>query len=123
MDKLLKDKKVLITGCVVILLVVILLICFVFNGGKKEEKNEANTNVNNETKITGKDIENAYDFSGEDAIKLVKEKFNSTDTFDFSYEISAESKYIVIAKSKIEGDTTEYKFEVDPVTKSYYAIN
>ena len=122
MNKLLKDKKVLIAGFVIILLIIVLLVCFVFNGGKKEEKNNTNTNVNNETNITEKDINDSYGFSGDEAIKLVQQTFNS-DTFEFSYEISAESKYIVIAKSKIEGDDTVYKFEVDPITKSYYAIN
>lgn len=121
MDKLLKDKKVLITGFVVILLIIVLLVCFVFNG-KKSDENNTNSSVNNETNITEKDIEDSYGFSGDDAIKLVKQSFNS-DTFEFSYEISSESKYIVTAKSKIEGDTTEFKFEVDPITKSYYAIN
>lgn len=123
MKGLLKDKKTLIVGAIVLVLVIVLLIVFVFNGSSDKKENEVTNNtVEDSTKITDKDIEEAYDFSGQDAIKLVKEQFNS-DTFEFSYTVSEDSKYIVTAKSIFEDDNTVYKFEVDPVTKSFYSVD
>ena len=123
MKDLIKNKKVLIIGVIVLLLVIILLIAFVFNHDNDKKENEVNNTVTEEEKkITDKDIETSYGFSGKDAIKLVKEQFNS-DTFEFSYTVSEDSKYIVTAKSIFEGDDTVYKFEVDPITKSFYSID
>lgn len=123
MKELMGKKKELIIGVVVVLLIILLLFVFVFNKGGSENENVDNANTDNTTEkdtgITDKDIEKAYGFSGDDAIKLVKTVFDS-DAFTYTAEATNESKYIVTCKSKI--DETVLKFEVDPVTKSYYEI-
>ena len=111
--KNLKDKKVII-GAVVLLVIIILLFCFVFKG-KEKESNEGNKI----DKVDEQEIIKSYNVSGNDAIDIVKTIFNG-DSFDFKYEINNEAKYVVTAKSKIEGDNTEIKFIVDPITKSFY---
>ena len=68
------------------------------------------------------DIVKAYDMSGEDAINLVKEIYNS-DNYEFSVEINKDSKYIVSVKNTLTESTT--KFLVDPTSAngSFYEID
>ena len=112
--KNLKDKKVIIAGAVILLVIIILLFCFVFKG-----KNKENNDSNKIVKVDEQEIIKSYNVSGNDAIDIVKTIFNG-DSFEFTYEINNDAKYVVTAKSKIEGDNTELKFIVDPITKSFY---
>lgn len=117
MKGLLKDKKVIIIGAVIILALVIAFLVFVLGGNGSNENNENNTT--SQVGVSEQDIKDAYNFSGADAINLVKTIFNG-DSFNFTYSINNESKYVVTAKSRVEGDNTVLKFIVDPITKSFY---
>ncbi len=116
-----KDKKVeLIIGIVVVVVIVFLGLFLIFKKSDDSKNNEKNnpTEDKGET-FTEKNIVDAYGMTSEDAIKLVKSLFNS-DNFVFSTSVSDDAKYIVTVKNTISN--TEYKYEVDPVTESFYEI-
>ena len=87
-------------------------------GNNNDSENETNSIINDvdSTKVTEEDIMEIYNFSKEDAKKLVQSSFNS-DTFEFNVIVNDEGKYIVTAKSLV--NTTIYRYEVDPSTKTY----
>lgn len=116
-----KNKKELIIGGVILVAIILIVVLFVAFGGKGKDNENNNTNETpvEDNKITDDDVEKAYGFSSQDAINLVKTIINS-DAFDYSTEVNSESKYVVTVKSKV--DDTVLKFEVDPVTKSFYEI-
>lgn len=124
MDKLLKKKKELIIGVVLLLAVILCIVFLVTNGKDKKEKNNDN-NIEDTSKtpqdvvFTEEDLKSAYGVSKEDAINLVKPLFNS-DNFEYTAVVTNKAKYLVTVKNTIS--KKEYKFEVDPVTKSYYEI-
>lgn len=122
MDKLLKNKKELIIG-VVLLLAVILCIVFIVTNNKDGKENDNSVGDANrapqDVVFTEEDLKKAYGMNKEDAINLVKPLFNS-DNFEYTAVVTKEAKYLVTVKNTIS--KTEYKFEVDPVTKSYYEI-
>lgn len=124
MDKLLKKKKELIIGGVLLLAVILCIVFLVTNGKDKKEKSKDN-NIEDTNKapqdvvFTEEDLKSAYGVSKEDAINLVKPLFNS-DNFEYTAVVTNKAKYLVTVKNTIS--KKEYKFEVDPVTKSYYEI-
>ena len=118
MKGLLKDKKVIIIGAVVVF-AIIATVLFVVFGGSDKEKNENNNKVVDKGVVTEKDLETSYGLTGKGAVDIVKTIFNG-DSFEFSYTINADAKYVVTAKSKVTGDNTTLKFVVDPITKSFY---
>ena len=116
-----KDKKVeLIIGIVVVVVIIFLGLFLIFKKSD-DSKNNGKDNGTEEQGITftEKNIVDAYGMSSEDAIKLVKDMFHS-DNFTFSANVTEDAKYIVTVKNTISN--TEYKYEVDPVTESFYEL-
>lgn len=124
MKNILKKKKEIIIGFIFLVVIILCIVFIVTKGDSKEKKNEDKKEdkvvVDPGHKIEEKDIVDAYGMSKDDAIKLVKKLFNS-DNFEFSAEINSDSKYIVTVKNAISD--TEYKYLVDPISKSYYEMN
>lgn len=120
-------KKELMIGVIFFIAVVVCIVFLFLNSDKKgsnnignnnDSENETNSIINDvdSTKVTEEDIMEIYNFSKEDAKKLVQSSFNS-DTFEFNVIVNDEGKYIVTAKSLV--NTTIYRYEVDPSTKTY----
>jgi len=124
MKNILKKKKELIIGLIFLVVIILCIVFIVSNGNskenKKEDKKDDKVVVDPGHKIEEKDIVDAYGMSKDDAIKIVKKLFNS-DNFDFSAEINSDSKYVVTVKNTVSD--TEYKYLVDPISKSYYEMN
>lgn len=115
-----KKNKIIIAS--IIFLIIILTITFlIINNNKNESNNEVNNNDDNTTidEITENDIVDTYNFTKEDAKNLVMQLFNS-DNFEFNVTISSNAKYIVEVKNTINDNV--YKYEVDPITKTYVEI-
>lgn len=117
--KILKYKKEIIIGAVVLVVAIIAIVFLVMNS--KEEPNNNNNQEENKVyeKVPENTLEDVYGMTKEDAITIVKQRFNS-DNFEFSAEITSEGKYLVIAKNVI--NQNEYKYEVDPMTKECYEL-
>lgn len=120
-------KKELMIGVIFFIAVVVCIVFLFLNSDKKgannignnnDSENKTNSIINDvdSTKVTEEDIMEIYNFSKEDAKKLVQSSFNS-DTFEFNVIVNDEGKYIVTAKSLV--NTTIYRYEVDPSTKTY----
>ncbi len=114
-----KIRTEIIVGAVVVLAIIICVICFVGKGNSNNTNNNANTEPPVEKVFTEQDIIDAYGMSKNDAIELVKKLFN-TDNFDYEAEVSKEAKYIVTVTNTINDSI--YKYEVDPISKSYYEV-
>lgn len=114
------DNKVLIIGAAVIVIVIILVGFLLFGGSKNDKKEKDNGNVMEEPEVSENDLKDAYGMSKEDAINLVKNNFNG-DNFEFSAEINENNMYTVTIKNTLTG--TIYKYEVDPIEKSYYDLD
>lgn len=114
-----KKNKIIIAS--IIFLIIILTITFlIINNNKNENNNEVNNNDNTTIdEITENDIVDTYNFTKEDAKNLVMQLFNS-DNFEFNVTISSNAKYIVEVKNTINDNV--YKYEVDPITKTYVEI-
>ena len=114
-----KKNKIIIAS--IIFLIIILTITFlIINNNKNESNNEVNNNDNTTIdEITENDIVDPYNFTKEDAKNLVMQLFNS-DNFEFNVTISSNAKYIVEVKNTINDNV--YKYEVDPITKTYVEI-
>ena len=120
-------KKELMIGVIFFIAVVVCIVFLFLNSDKKgannignnnDSENKTNSIINDvdSTKVTEEDIMEIYNFSKEDAKMLVQSSFNS-DTFEFNVIVNDEGKYIVTAKSLV--NTTIYRYEVDPSTKTY----
>lgn len=114
-----KKNKIIIAS--IIFLIIILTITFlIINNNKNESNNKVNNNDNTTIdEITENDIVDTYNFTKEDAKNLVMQLFNS-DNFEFNVTISSNAKYIVEVKNTINDNV--YKYEVDPITKTYVEI-
>ena len=114
-----KNKNKIIISLIFLLFLCTIIILIINN-----EKNNSNTETNNDANIildevTEEDIISAYNFTKEDAKKLVMQEFNS-DNFEFNVSISSNAKYIVEVKNTVNDNV--YKYEVDPATKTYVEI-
>ena len=114
-----KNKNKIIISLIFLLFLCTIIILIINN-----EKNNSNTETNNDANIildevTEEDIISAYNFTKEDAKKLVMQEFNS-DNFEFNVSISSNAKYIVEVKNTVNDNV--YKYEVDPITKTYVEI-
>ncbi len=119
-NKFIKKNK----NKIIISLVFLLFLCTIIILIINNEKNNSNTETNNDANIildevTEEDIISAYNFTKEDAKKLVMQEFNS-DNFEFNVSISSNAKYIVEVKNTVNDNV--YKYEVDPITKTYVEI-
>ncbi len=114
-----KKNKIIIAS--IIFLIIILTITFlIINNKLNKINNEVNNNDNTTIdEITENDIVDTYNFTKEDAKNLVMQLFNS-DNFEFNVTISSNAKYIVEVKNTINDNV--YKYEVDPITKTYVEI-
>ena len=114
-----KKNKIIIAS--IIFIIIILTITFlIINNNKNESNNKVNNNDNTTIdEITENDIVDTYNFTKEDAKNLVMQLFNS-DNFEFNVTISSNAKYIVEVKNTINDNV--YKYEVDPITKTYVEI-
>ena len=108
-------KNIIIISAIAVVILALGLVLIKGCSTKKEKEVE---------KVASKedDIVKAYDMSGEDAINLVKEIYNS-DNYEFSVEINKDSKYIVSVKNTLTESIT--KFLVDPTSLngSFYEID
>ncbi len=114
------DLKIVIPVATVAVVLVVAGI-ILLTGNKKTEPEKP---VDPEPKvvekvITEEEMIELYNYSKEDAIKRVKEYFNS-DNFEFSAEIK-DYKYIVTAKNTIADE--KIVFEVNPVTQAATKVN
>lgn len=130
-----KHKNEIVIGIILLCIVVICIICLVTNNKDDDNSNNNNQNIpgenvefNGENNIeTGKDsatvkeedLVEAYGMTKDDALKLVKEEFN-TDNFTFTVITTNDAKYMVIALNN--ADESKYYVEVNPATKAYYFI-
>ena len=119
-NKFIKKNK----NKIIISLIFLLFLCTIIILIINNEKNNSNTETNNDANIildevTEEDIIRAYNFTKEDAKKLVMQEFNS-DNFEFNVSISSNAKYIVEVKNTVNDNV--YKYEVDPATKTYVEI-
>ena len=137
MDVILKHKKEIAIGAILLVAVIVCIVFLLLNNGDDSNNENGNTNlVNNINRsnengntvdntevenvvITEEEIVNTYGLTKEDAINLVKQNINS-DNFEYSVEINNKARYVVTVKNTLTN--TEYKYEVDPMTKEYYEI-
>lgn len=122
MDYLMNHKKEIAIGAVLLVAVVVCIVFLLLNNGdsnKNENENSTGTGEVENVVITEEEIVKTYGVTKEDAIKLVKQSINS-DNFEYSVTINSKAKYIVTVKNTLTN--SEYKFEVDPMTKQYYEI-
>lgn len=122
MKNILKHKKELIIGIVFVLVIIVCLIFFFANNknGKGSSSNTENNVIGGDVTFTEQDLIDTYGVSGENAINIVKEYYNS-DNFEYSFSVTDDAMYIVTVKNSINGNT--YKFKLNPSTKSYYSID
>lgn len=132
-----KTKIIIITVAVLIVLaILVVFLVFGANGGKNNtndnagnknnaeniEQNTENEKFNNPKdaeNVTEADIIGVYNFSKEDAKKMVMANFNS-DNFEFYVNVSTEGKYIVTVRNTISEKI--YKYEVDPAKRTFVEI-
>ncbi len=134
-----EQKPKIIIILVTVLVALAILIAFLMLGAKGD-KNNTNNNTDNKNNIENieqntenekfnnpKDAENVteadiigvYNFSKEDAKKMVMANFNS-DNFEFYVNVSTEGKYIVTVRNTISEKI--YKYEVDPAKRTFVEI-
>lgn len=132
-----KTKRIIIL--ITVLVALAILVAFLMLGAKGD-KNNTNNNTDNKNNIENieqntenekfnnpKDAENVteadiigvYNFSKEDAKKMVMANFNS-DNFEFYVNVSTEGKYIVTVRNTISEKI--YKYEVDPANRTFVEI-
>lgn len=134
-----EQKTKMIVTLVALLIVLAILVAFLVfgtNGGKNNVNNNTDNKSNTENieqntenekfvdpkdaeNVTEKDIINAYNFSKEDAKKMIIANFNS-DNFEFYVNVSTEGKYIVTVRNTISEKI--YKYEVDPAKRTFVEI-
>ena len=122
MDVILKHKKEIAIGAILLVAVIVCIVFLLLNNGDNSNNENGNTVDNTEVEnvvITEEEIVNTYGLTKEDAINLVKQNINS-DNFEYSVEINNKARYVVTVKNTLTN--TEYKYEVDPMTKEYYEI-
>ncbi len=134
-----EQKAKIIIILVTVLVALAILIAFLMLGAKGD-KNNTNNNTDNKNNIENieqntenekfnnpKDAENVteadiigvYNFSKEDAKKMVMANFNS-DNFEFYVNVSTEGKYIVTVRNTISEKI--YKYEVNPAKRTFVEI-
>lgn len=133
-----QKAKIIIILVTVLVALAILIVFLVFgaNGGKNNTNDNAGNKNNAENieqntenekfsdpkdaeNVTEKDIIDVYNFSKEDAKKMVMANFNS-DNFEFYVNVSTEGKYIVTVRNTISEKI--YKYEVDPAKRTFVEI-
>ncbi len=114
------NSTMLIAGAVVVVLIIVLVVFLLTGNGKSDKESKKDENENNGPTVTDKDIETAYGMSKQDAIDIVKPHFNS-DNFSFAAELNANNKYTVTVTNTLTDSV--YKYEVDPLNKTYYEID
>ena len=137
-----EQKAKIIIILVTVLVALAILIAFLMLGAKGDKNNTNNTNNNTDNKnnienieqntenekfnnpkdaenVTEADIIGVYNFSKEDAKKMVMANFNS-DNFEFYVNVSTEGKYIVTVRNTISEKI--YKYEVDPAKRTFVEI-
>lgn len=122
MDVISKHKKEIAFGAILLVAVIVCIVFLLLNNGDNSNNENGNTVDNTEVEnvvITEEEIVNTYGLTKEDAINLVKQNINS-DNFEYSVEINNKARYVVTVKNTLTN--TEYKYEVDPMTKEYYEI-
>ncbi|MBO5376316.1 MAG: hypothetical protein J6A52_05630 [Bacilli bacterium] len=122
MDIISKHKKEIAFGAILLVAVIVCIVFLLLNNGDNSNNENGNTVDNTEVEnvvITEEEIVNTYGLTKEDAINLVKQNINS-DNFEYSVEINNKARYVVTVKNTLTN--TEYKYEVDPMTKEYYEI-
>lgn len=122
MDVISKHKKEIAFGAILLVAVIVCIVFLLLNNGDDSNNENGNTVDNTEVEnvvITEEEIVNTYGLTKEDAINLVKQNINS-DNFEYSVEINNKARYVVTVKNTLTN--TEYKYEVDPMTKEYYEI-
>lgn len=118
--KVKKNNIELIIIVVVIVLVVFLGTFLIFKKGDDAKVEEKKPHEDKGTPIVENDIVEAYGMKADDAVELVKSIYNS-DNFSYSAAVSKDAKYIVTVTNTITN--VVYKYEVDPISKSFYEIN
>ena len=134
-----EQKTKIIIILITVLVALAILVAFLMLGAKGD-KNNTNNNTDNKNNIENieqntenekfnnpKDAENiteadiigVYNFSKEDAKKMVMANFNS-DNFEFYVNVSTEGKYIVAVRNTISEKI--YKYEVDPAKRTFVEI-
>ena len=134
-----EQKTKIIIILITVLVALAILVAFLMLGAKGD-KNNTNNNTDNKNNIENieqntenekfnnpKDAENVteaeiigvYNFSKEDAKKMVMANFNS-DNFEFYVNVSTEGKYIVTVRNTISEKI--YKYEVDPAKRTFVEI-
>lgn len=134
-----EQKTKIIIILITVLVALAILVAFLMLGAKGD-KNNTNNNTDNKNNIenieqntenekfnnpkdaenvTEKDIIGVYNFSKEDAKKMVMANFNS-DNFEFYVNVSTEGKYIVTVRNTISEKI--YKYEVDPAKRTFVEI-
>lgn len=132
-----KTKIIIITVAVLIVLaILVVFLVFGANGSNNNTNNNADNKINTENiepnnenekfvspkdaeNVTEKDIIDVYNFSKEDAKKMIMANFNS-DNFEFYVNVSTEGKYIVTVRNTISEKI--YKYEVDPARRTFVEI-
>ena len=133
-----QKTKIIITLVAVLIVLATFVVFLVFgaNGGKNNTNDNAGNKNNAENieqntenekfadpkdaeNVTEKDIIDVYNFSKEDAKKMVMANFNS-DNFEFYVNVSTEGKYIVTARNTISEKI--YKYEVDTSKRTFVEI-
>lgn len=105
-----ENLRVFIAVCIAIVLIVTgVVIILVNNEDKNDWELEQKQREEGITEVTG--------MSGNDAIEIVKKKFNG-DNYDFFVEITDDSLYRVKVVSKTSDNTITYL--VDPVNSKLY---
>ncbi len=106
----LKDKNFLVGLAILFLgvLILILVIGLLLNGGNKDKDKPNVVPV----KPTEQNVKDTYGHTKEDAIKAVKQAYNS-DSYTFSAEIRGDNKYVVTVENKDTKSKTVYLVEPD----------
>lgn len=113
-----KNYNFIIIGVIVVIVIIVCL--FFLLGGKGKNNDESKKDEEDkQIVLTEKDIVDAYGMTANDAIEVVKAIYNS-DNFEFSAKVNENSKYTVTVKNTITDAI--YKYEVDPITESFYEI-
>lgn len=116
MDKLKKNKN-LVIGVIIVLVVAVLLVLILTNiFSKDNSKNNKQNKIENKVESNEKTIEKDYSFTKEDALKIIKNIYNS-DNYSFDATAGGDNTYIVTVTNT---DTNEsVKYSVDPSDGSF----
>ena len=114
----------IICGVILVVLIAVIAVLIVNGtntGGSSNNVIENNTNkiVEPTVKVTEQDIIEKYGVSKKDAEEIALTNFNS-DNYECQTETTENYTYKVTVKDII--DESEYKFEVDPQTKTAFLI-